>query len=344
MGSWIAGNSMKLQTRFVQLPVCFDAGRLKAEIGALPDSGWLPHPQGFPGNDFLPLVSAGGDPIDESFSRPMRPTPYLEQCRYLVDVIASLGVSIGRTRLMRLIGHAEVTPHIDIHYYWRDRMRVHVPIVTQPTVRFICGGEEVNMKEGECWIFDTWSKHRVINDAEASRVHLVVDTVGGEGFWDLMARGRAPGQPEPAGWRAALIEPFGANLTALDFEAMNMPQVMNPWEVRNHLSFLLQECDPNQPAFAATVKATNRFIHVWRSLWSTFGEDRRGLPRYSEALDQYGEELARAGAPSLKMRNNYPVMASIQALILVCALAQRSQAPTRAAPEYPAAASPAVTA
>jgi hypothetical protein len=31
---------MKLQTRFVQLPVCFDAERLKGEINALPDSAW----------------------------------------------------------------------------------------------------------------------------------------------------------------------------------------------------------------------------------------------------------------------------------------------------------------
>jgi hypothetical protein len=334
---------MKLQTRFVQLPVCFDAERLKSEIKALPDSAWLPHPQGFPGNDFLPLVSAGGDPVDESFAGAMRPTPYLDGCPYLVDVIATLGVSIGRTRLMRLTGHAEVTPHIDIHYYWRDRMRVHVPIVTQPTVRFICGGQELNMKEGECWIFDTWSMHRVINDAEASRVHLVVDTVGGEGFWQLAMRGRAPDKPAPTDWRTSLVAPFGADLRSLDYETQNMPVVMSPWEIREHIAFLLQESDPAQPAFAATVAVTNRFTHIWRALWSTFGEDHRGFARYAEALDEFGKELARVGAPSLRMRNNYPLMASLQALIIVCALQRPQHSARQPASEYPIAA-PAVTA
>jgi hypothetical protein len=333
---------MKLQTRFIQLPVCFDAALLKAEIAELPDSAWLPHPQGFPGNDFLPLVSAGGDPLDDSFSGAMQPTRYLEACPYLVDVIASLGVSIGRTRLMRLTGHAEVTPHVDVHYYWRDRMRIHVPIVTQPTVRFICGDQDVNMREGECWIFDTWSKHRVINDAEASRVHLVVDTVGGEGFCELMLRGRAPDRDEP-GWGPKLMAPFGASLDALDFETANMPSVMTPWEIRTHLSFLLQETDQAQPAFGPTVQATNRFIHVWRSLWSTFGDNRRGLARYGEALDEFANDLMRAGAQSLKMKNNYPLMASIQALILVCALAERSGAKAAAASPYTTT-SPSVTA
>ena len=63
---------------------------------------------------------------------------------------------------MRLSGHAEVTPHADIDYYLREHVRVHVPIVTQPTVRFACGDAEVNMAAGECWIFDTWRMHHVV--------------------------------------------------------------------------------------------------------------------------------------------------------------------------------------
>ena len=53
-----------------------------------------------------------------------------------MQVMASIGAVWGRTRLMRLSGHAEVTPHVDINYYWRERVRVHVPIVTQPTRAF----------------------------------------------------------------------------------------------------------------------------------------------------------------------------------------------------------------
>jgi hypothetical protein len=120
-----------------------------------------------------------------------------------------------------------------------------------------------------------------------------------------------------------------------------MPAVMTPWEVHEHIAFLLQESDPAQPAFAATEEATNRFVHIWRALWSTFGEDRRGFARYAAALDEFGKHLVRAGAPSVRMRNNYPLMASLQALILVCALQRPQQGATAA--EYPVAA-PAVSA
>ena len=93
-------------------------------------------------------------------------------------------------------------PHVDVNYYWRERVRVHVPIVTQPTVRFVCGGEQINMREGECWIFDTWRSHHVVNDHALARIHLVADTVGGAAFWEHM-RQRATGRARAAGLDAA---------------------------------------------------------------------------------------------------------------------------------------------
>ena len=220
---------MKLRAPFVQLPVLFDADRLAAEVASLGPDAWRPHPQGYEGNDFLPLISAHGDPQSEAFGGPMRPTPYLSSSDrpYLQEVLASLGAVLGRTRLMRLSGHAEVVEHADANYYWRDRMRVHIPIITQPTVSFHCGDAMVNMGPGECWIFDTWRLHKVINDAERSRIHLVADTVGGEGFWELARRGRASDAPAPANWTAQKIEPSGAK-HVLEFESVNVPIVMSP--------------------------------------------------------------------------------------------------------------------
>jgi hypothetical protein len=317
---------MKLQARFVQLPLLFDADRLASEIAALPDSAWLPHPQRFAGNDFLPLISVNGEPHNESFAGPMAPTPYLEQCPYIVDVLHSLGASLGRTRLMRLSGGAEVTPHVDINYYWRDRMRVHVPIVTQPSVSFHCGGMVVNMAAGECWIFDTWSRHRVINDAERQRVHLVVDTVGGEGLWDLGLAGRMPEAPRPD-WRPRAVAPYGASIAGLDFETQNVARVMTPWEVQNHISFLFGEALPDQPSTQPAVDAATHFSHVWRSLWSTFGEAEAGHARYRRVLDEFDARLRACNAHSIKLANGADLYMAMSTLVIAMALDGQSIAP-----------------
>ena len=137
---------------------------------------------------------------------------------------------------MRLSGRAEVTSHVDINYYWRERARVHVPIVTQPTVRFVCGEAEVNMRAGECWIFDTWAEHNVINDHYLSRIHLVADTVGGAGFWEHVRNAR-PHAADDARLAAALCAPV-AELRARHSTSRRktFPTVMTPWEIRSRIT------------------------------------------------------------------------------------------------------------
>lgn len=311
---------MKLNARFMQLPVSFDADLLAREIGALGEGAWLPHPQRFEGNDFLPLIAAHGEPTNEAFEGPMRPTEYLQRCPYLIDTLKTMGVSLGRTRLMRLSGNAEVTPHVDVNYYWRDRMRIHVPIVTQPTVTFYCGNERVHMAAGECWIFDTWSRHRVVNDNEHERIHLVVDSVGGEGFWELVLGARTHNQGAPAGWAPRLVSPFGAKLDELELETVNVPVVMSPWEARDHINFLLADAAPNHPVMAGVQQASGRFLHVWRGLWSTYGERAEGWPRYREALTRFADDLKRARAGELPLRSGASFMNTLHNMVISFAL------------------------
>jgi hypothetical protein len=288
---------MKLSMRFLQLPVMFDAGLLADEIARLPDDAWLAHPQGFPGNDALPLVSVDGDPANDSTSGPMRPTAHLLACPRLLQTLEVLGATWGRSRLMRLSGQAEVNPHVDTDYYWRERMRVHVPIVTQPTVRFDCGGESVHMAAGECWIFDTWSLHRVVNDAAQSRIHLVADTVGGPGLLSLIERGRDPSRPPP-GWAPSRIEFDDAARPQLDYETVNWPKVMTPWELRDGLSFLMGEIEPH-PQLRPVAGQIHRFMLHWQTLWARYGEADEGRCRYEALLDQTWSQLERLGGGEL---------------------------------------------
>src|SRR5690349_14641365 len=182
-----------------------------------------PASQGHPGNSALPLISSGGDPGNDATKGPMRPTPHLARCPYLRQVLASFGAVLGRTRLMRLDGNAEATPHADTNYYWMQRVRIHVPVVTSPERRFLFGDRSVHMAAGEAWIFDTWKTHNVLNPNPTRRIHLVADTVGSAAFWDLVALGKT-------GAALRFVSFDASSDPALEFETVNHPVVMSPWE------------------------------------------------------------------------------------------------------------------
>lgn len=311
---------MKLQVPFLQLPVLFDAEAMAAEVAAVDPRWWRGRTRHDDGNSALTLVTTGGDPDSDALDGPMQPTPALQQCPYLMQVLEALGATWGRARLMRLSGQAEVRAHVDINYYWRERMRVHVPIVTTPSVRFQCGDGEVNMAAGECWIFDTWRRHRVLNAGNDTRIHLVADTVGGEGLWDLLAQARPPGMRGPD-WRSPLLAPRrGGPLPVLDLEKVNAPAVMSPWELREHIVFLLGEAVPD-PRLAAIQQALLRFARRWHALWAAYGDSGGGLPRYRRLRQDLAAELQALGAGQIGLKNELGFLQVLGAHVLDMLLA-----------------------
>lgn len=324
---------MKLAYPFVQLPLLFDAPRLEAEIEALGEGAWLPHPQGFPGNSMLPLVSSRGDFADESFAGQMLPTAHLQRCPYLRQVIASLGVVVGRTRLMRLTGHAEVTRHADQGYYWADRVRVHVPIVTQPTVRFECDDTHTHMAAGECWIFDTWRQHRVVNDDVRSRIHLVVDTVGSAAFWSLVECGRThDGHALTVPWNPQKVTPAtGGQPMPMRFESANIPVVMSPWELSERVRFLLDEATPT-PLLEQARVISELFLRQWRFDWAEWGDRAEGWSTFREAAERYVRDIAAlVGATSL--RNELGLASALSSIVRRIAVSGRDARPHYSQPE-----------
>ncbi|HYU35006.1 MAG TPA: TIGR03032 family protein [Thermoanaerobaculia bacterium] len=270
---------MRLAAEFIQLPLRFDAERLAAEIAGIEEAAWRPHPQGHPGNSALPLIAAGGDPRNDAAQGPMRPTPHLGRLPYLRQVLAAFGSVLGRTRLMRLDGNTEATAHTDVNYYWMQRVRIHVPVVTAPGVRFLCGDREVHMAAGEAWIFDTWKRHNVLNPNPTRRIHLVADTTGSAVFWDLVERSG----DEPR------FVPFDPDADPeIATETVNLPVVMSPWEQETLLTPILAELTIPSPELRAEVEA---FLRDWRSLWAHWGESPEGWPAYKSRLDTFATRL-----------------------------------------------------
>ncbi|HYC60709.1 MAG TPA: TIGR03032 family protein [Thermoanaerobaculia bacterium] len=267
---------MRLRTEFIQLPLSFDATRLAAEVAQFDERLWRPHPEGHPGNAALPLIAVDGDPANDSVKGTMQPTAHLRACPYLRQVLASFSAPLGRTRLMRLDGNAEATRHSDTNYYWMRRMRIHVPIVTDPAVMFHCGGASVHMAAGESWIFDTWKIHNVVNPNPTRRIHLVADTAGSTQFSSLIR-----GDVEP---RMVAFDEHTE--PRIEIEPNAYPVVMSPDEQTTLVALL----DVRDRALGAAVE---RFLDEWRTLWHAHGERRSGWTHYRASLDRFDSMLSR---------------------------------------------------
>lgn len=71
---------------------------------------------------------------------------------------------------------AVIHPHRDLTGAGlNNRIRFHVPIVTNDRVEFIVDGKRERMAPGDLWCLDTSYMHQVKNNGDATRVHIVIE-------------------------------------------------------------------------------------------------------------------------------------------------------------------------
>jgi len=304
---------VRIDRPLLKLPIGFDGNRLAQEAAALPADAWMAHPQKFDGNVAVPLVSPGGAMTDQ-WAGPMAPTPLLERCPYVMDVMRALDSTWGRSRLMGLEAGSIVPEHVDIHYYWRTHLRIHIPVISGPKVLFHCAGETVHMAAGECWLLDSFYRHSVENRGDELRVHLVLDTVGSERLWGLIDEALTGVADGP------LIEPGSVAPAALDFEQVNAPEIMSPWELGTHISYLLDWVD-DEPRLPAIRRILDRLHMVWAGTWARHGAGDSGIPDYLRHLRQADDALAAACRPPVLMRNRWGLLDSLRRYVFANAIA-----------------------
>jgi LPS sulfotransferase NodH len=291
---------MHLPHRFYKFPLRFDVERLRAELAAIPEEAWRFHPQNFNGNSALPLIATYGDIESDGFEPPMEPTEYLLQSPYIQQVLGEFKTVLGRARFMRLEPGSGVPLHFDIRYYWRTHCRVHIPVITDPAIRFHCETENVHMAEGEAWTFDNWRNHWVVNETPVRRVHLTFDTFGSNEFWDMA---------KPLGGESpARLVPFKRNAQAqLMLETYMGDPVMHPAELDEEFRRLVADLEAvpeNDPAQIAFVRnLTGSIGREWRLVWHAYGPEGRGLERFM-ALAQCGKDAVASISKDLLLASN----------------------------------------
>jgi Sulfotransferase family/Aspartyl/Asparaginyl beta-hydroxylase len=292
---------MRLPRPFYRLPVRFDTERLRVEIAALPADAWAKHPNHIEGNSSVRLISVDGGEND-AVNGVMRPTPHLAQSPYLRQILASFGVVWSRSRLLRLAPGASVPEHADINYHWFNRVRLHVPVITRPEVRFYCGDQSVQMAAGEAWLFDNWRLHRVENPTPDERIHLVADTSGSAAFWQFVAASEsAAGVPEL---------PFDPTRAATPLtERTVLAPVMTPGEVDLLILDFRSELLPHTDSPDGRERLTryhgllDAFCRDWRQLYALHGAEPSGWPELAKLRDSM-REMSRTVAEGLVMRTN----------------------------------------
>jgi len=300
--------AVRIQRPLLKLPIRFCAETLAREVSALPPSAWMPHPQKFDGNIAVPLVSPGGA-MNDDFVGPMGPTDALERCGYIREIMAELNSTWGRSRLMGLKPGAIVPEHVDVHYYWRTHLRIHIPVITNPQVGFTCEGETIHLAAGECWLLDSFFRHSVDNRGSETRIHLVLDTVGSAELWDVI-EDAASGSVE-----AKLLAPGTAPKRPLQFERINSPLIMSPWEMKSHIAYVTGLTN-EQPGLEPITRILDRFLMAWGGTWARYGASDEGLPHYLRQLAEVRAALETLTGPPVMMRNGRPMLNSIKSYVL----------------------------
>lgn len=311
---------MKLPHEFCRLPVSFDAKRLREEAFALPPAAWAAHPTSYPGNSAARLISQSGGENDE-VAGPMQPTPWMARCPYVQQVLNSFGVVWSRSRLMRLAPGAQVPQHCDVSYHWKHRVRIHIPLATAPSVRFICGMKSVHMAAGEAWIFDNWRPHRVVNGSAEERIHLVADTQGNAAFWNMAGAGQWHDFQSPSAGR---FLPYRAVVTApLLTERYNRPVVMSPSEVESLAGDLIDDLgtehatDEAKLALGEFKRSVLGFCREWRQVWSLYADTMSGWRAYAELRQQLRERIAAIQIPVFVWSNQTLATKALEAGLLL---------------------------
>lgn len=311
---------MELSRPFVRLPYQFDAQRLQQEVEQFDSPTWMAHPNKISGNSAIPLVShKGGD--NDDFSGRMLATPHLRRCGYIQQIMANFGEVIARSRLMRLLAGTEVTPHVDFNYHWYNRVRIHIPVITNEQVIFYCGDEQVHMRAGECWIFDSWRNHNVVNRGNQDRVHLVIDTAGSSRFWSTV---RAMQEIDNDSVDAVPLDYIAGQTSDIKTERFNVAPVMSPGELEAIARELIADFsrnpdnDPNLVAHYSDLLID--LAKDWRELFLQYGMQTAGFSHYQMLLQSTLQKLHRKPRALVTASNNVGVNPIIVQRILRAAL------------------------
>ena len=87
------------------------------------------------------------------------------------------GGTIIRAMAAKLLAGGRILPHRDSHPSFAIGHRIHVPIITNPRVRFMIDGRPFNLEVGQAYEINNQKTHSVMNKGATDRINFIFDYV-----------------------------------------------------------------------------------------------------------------------------------------------------------------------
>lgn len=87
------------------------------------------------------------------------------------------GGAIIRAMAAKLLVGGRIAPHVDSHPSFHRGHRIHVPITTNPRVRFMIDGRPHQLQVGRAYEINNQKNHSVMNKGDEDRITFIFDYV-----------------------------------------------------------------------------------------------------------------------------------------------------------------------
>ncbi len=95
----------------------------------------------------------------------------------IIEKFYPAGGTVIRAMAAKLLSGAIINPHTDRHPSFHVGHRIHIPITTNPRVRFMIDGQPYQFKVGQAYEINNQKMHSVMNKGDEDRITFIFDYV-----------------------------------------------------------------------------------------------------------------------------------------------------------------------
>lgn len=92
------------------------------------------------------------------------------------------GGTIVRAMAAKLLSGGIIKPHVDQHPSFHAGHRIHIPITTNPRVRFMIDGQPYQLEVGKAYELNNQKTHSVMNKGKEDRITFIFDYIPRDKF------------------------------------------------------------------------------------------------------------------------------------------------------------------